>query len=126
METPPNIIESLLVRVEAYIKTTLALTKFKTLETMSALIAILASRFIFCVVLTFFAIFLSIGFALYLGDMLEKTYYGFFIVAAFYLILGTVFYFFLDKWIKNTIGNLMIVQLNVLQEGDSITRHLEQ
>jgi Zn-dependent protease with chaperone function len=112
METPPSLIELLLTRVEAYSKTTLELAKFKTLETMSTVISTLASRFIFFIVITLFIVFLSIGIALYLGDLLEKVYYGFFIVAAFYLVVGTVFYFSLDKWIKKPVGDLMISQLN--------------
>jgi membrane-bound ClpP family serine protease len=110
METPSNSIESLFERVEAYGKTTIELTKLKTLETTTAVATSLASRLIVFLMIAFFVLVLSIGVALFLGDLLEKSYYGFFIVAAFYLILGLILHYNLSKWINKPIGNFFISQ----------------
>ena len=112
METSPRLIESLFERIEAYGKTTIALSKYKALEVASNVISLLVSRLIILIVALFFVSFLSIGIALYLGDLLEKLYYGFFIVAVFYLVAGTVLFFSLRKWIKEPIGDSLISQLN--------------
>ena len=120
METPPSLIEVLLERVEAYIKTTLELSKLKALETASFTLTTVISRLIVFFVLALFIVFLSIGVALFLGDLLDKMYYGFFIVAAFYLVAGTIFYFSLDKWIEKPISDLMTPQSNISNPPRSI------
>lgn len=112
MEAPPNLIESLFDRIEAYSKTILKLSKFKVLEVVCNVITILTSRLIVLIVMVLFISFLSIGIALYLGDLLEKPYYGFFIVATFYLIVGTILFFYLHKWLKEPIADIMITQLD--------------
>ncbi len=112
METPPNILESLFERVEAYGKTTLELSKYKAMEYMSIVITLLTSRFIVFIIMVLFVSFLSFGMALYLGDLLEKPYFGFFIVAAFYFVVGVILLFSLQKWIKEPISDLLISQLD--------------
>jgi len=110
METPASIIESLFERVENYSITTLELSKLRVLETTALLVTLLVSKLsvIFSVVL--FVLVLNIGIALWLGDLLGKVYYGFFIVAAFYLLVSIVFYLFLYKWIKKPVSDMIIVQ----------------
>jgi membrane-bound ClpP family serine protease len=110
METPSSSIESLFERVEAYGKTTIELTKLKALETTTVVATSVTSRLIVFMMIAFFVLVLSIGVALFLGDLLEKTYYGFFIVAAFYLILGIILHYNLSKWINKPIGNFFISQ----------------
>ena len=110
METPPSLIESLIDSIEAYIKTTIELSKFKALETVTAVTTSLISRLVGFIVIVLFVVFLSIGIALYLGDMFEKMYYGFFIVAVFYLIAGVILSFSLHKWIKKPVSDLFISQ----------------
>ncbi len=123
MEMPPSLIESLFERVEAYGKTTLELSKYKVIETMSVVITLLASRFIVFIVMVLFVSFLSFGMALYLGDLLEKPYFGFFIVAAFYLVVGVVLFLSLHKWIKEPISDLLISQLD--SDGISLNNREE-
>ena len=57
-----------------------------------------------------FTIFFNIGMALWLGDLLGEVYYGFFIVAVFYLVVGVILYFFLRKWIKGPVSKLIITE----------------
>jgi len=62
------------------------------------------------VVATLFVLVFNIGIALWLGELLGKSYYGFFIVAAFYLIAAIVLHFFLLRWIKKPMSDLIISQ----------------
>jgi hypothetical protein len=54
---------------------------------------------------------LNIGLGLYLGSMLGKSYYGFFVLTGFYLIIGTLFYLFRNKWIREPISNVIIKKI---------------
>jgi len=110
METPANLVESLFKRAEEYGKTTIELSRLKALETTTKVATSLVSRLSVIAVFSLFALVLNIGIALLLGELLGKTYYGFFIVAAFYLIAGILFFFFLHKWIKKPFGDLIIKQ----------------
>jgi hypothetical protein len=111
METPSSIIETLMERAELYGKTSYELSKLKSLEATTIIASTLLSRLGFIVMISLFALFLNIGIALLLGEALGRFYYGFFIVAVFYLIAGIVFYFFLYKWIKKPLSNLIITEV---------------
>jgi hypothetical protein len=90
METIRTVIETLYERTEEYSKTSLELAKLKSL---------------------LFVLVLNIGMALWMGELLGKSYYGFFIVAGFYLIAGFIFHFFLHNWIKKPVSKLIITQV---------------
>lgn len=110
METPVSSIESLFERVEAYSKTTIELTKLKFLETTTNIVTSLVPRIGVIMMILLFALILNIGIALLLGELLGKSYYGFFIVAGFYLVAAIIFHFFLHKWIKKPLSELIIKQ----------------
>jgi len=110
METPDSPIESLLERLETYSKTSIEVYKLKLLESTTRVITYLVPRISVIIMLSLFALVLNIGIALYLGELLGKIYYGFFIVAAFYLLAALILHFFLFAWIKKPLGNLIIKQ----------------
>lgn len=110
METTASLIEELVEKAETYSKTTYELAKLKSLETTTTVATSLVARLSVIVMLTLFALVLNIGIALWLGELLGKTYYGFFIVAAFYLITAIVLHFFLLRWIKKPMSDLIITQ----------------
>jgi hypothetical protein len=110
METPARLIESLFEKVEVYAKTTYELSKLKALETTVVVLTSLVSRLSVILMLAMFALVLNIGIALYLGKLLGEFYYGFFIVAAFYLVAGIVLHVFLHRWIRKPLSDLIITQ----------------
>ncbi len=110
MENPANSIETLFERVEAYSKTTYELTKLKALETAAIVATSLVSRLSVILMISMFALVFNIGIALWLGELLGKSFYGFFIVAAFYLVAGMVLHFFLHRWIRKPMSDLIITQ----------------
>jgi hypothetical protein len=63
------------------------------------------------VLIATFVLFLNLGLALWLGDILGKTFYGFFVVAAFYILAGIIIHFFMHKWVKKLVGNYFIKQM---------------
>jgi hypothetical protein len=110
METQPGSIELLFEKVEIYGQTTIELTKLKVLETTTHVITSLISRLIVIIMISIFILVINIGIALMLGEFLGKSYYGFFIIAAFYLAGGIVLHFFIRGWIQKPISELIIKQ----------------
>ena len=110
MESTARTFETLYERAETYGKTTYELSKLKVLETTTVVVTSLVSRLSVILMISMFALVFNIGIALLLGEVLGKSYYGFFIVAAFYLLAGIVLHFFLHKWIKTPLSNLIITQ----------------
>jgi hypothetical protein len=111
METTPSSIESLLESVEAYGKTTYELSKLKALDATSTVASSLISRLIVIILAMLFVFVLSMGIALMIGDMMGKAYYGFLIVAAFYLIALIIAHYSLDNVVKKSISSLILSQL---------------
>lgn len=56
----------------------------------------------------FFFLFLNIGLALLLSDIIGNSYSGFLIISGFYLVLGIILFVMRDKWIKAPIVNTML------------------
>lgn len=90
MEAQKNMLEPLFERAEAYGKTSFELLRLKTVDKTSALAASLISRLLFIAVVLIFAITINIALALWLGDYLGKTYYGFFVIAGVYALTGII------------------------------------
>lgn len=110
MEANTGFMEPLLEKATQYGKTSYELMKMQSLHKTAALASTLISRFILAIVFSFFALILSIGIALWLGGWMGKTYYGFFVVAAFYG-LAVVILFLIFPFIKARVNNSIIAQM---------------
>lgn len=109
METPAGLIK-LFEKGETYGKTSLELAKLKGLETTTHVVTSFITRLSVIIMISLFALVFNIGIAMWLGELLGKSYYGFFIVATFYLVAGIVLHLFLHHWIKKPISELIITQ----------------
>ncbi len=111
MENASHPVESLVERIKSYVETRIDLLRLKAIDKSSSVLSLVISLFV-VILLGFIAfILLNVGIALLLGDLLGKSYYGFFIVAVFYLITGLVIFMNHDKWIKMPIANSLIKKL---------------
>jgi hypothetical protein len=86
------------------------LAKLKSIEASSSVATSLISVLSVTVMVVFFVTVLNIGVALWLGDLLGKLYYGFFILSGFYFIVGLILYFFLRGWIQEKVSRLIITK----------------
>jgi hypothetical protein len=111
MENQTTSIEALIERVKSYVETRIDLLKLKAIDKSSSFLSLLITMIVVILVSFIFFIFINIGIALYLGDLLGKSYYGFFIVAGFYLIAGLVLFSLREKLLKTPIINAMIKKL---------------
>jgi hypothetical protein len=108
MEDNTKLLESLLERASEYGKTSYELVKLKALEKTTDAVSSLIPHSVVIILIVSFMLFLNLGLALWLGEVLGKTFYGFFVVAAFYILAGIVIHFFMHKWLKRIIGNYFI------------------
>jgi hypothetical protein len=111
MDEQSGLIESLIEKGEQYGKTTLELLKLKTLDKSADVVSNLVSWLIVFIFAVLFFLILNIGVALWLGELLGKSYYGFFVVSGFYAILALIFSIFRKQIVKNPVNNSIITQV---------------
>ena len=111
MDEQSGSIESLIEKGEQYGKTTLELLKLKTLDKSADVVSNLVSWLIVFIFAVLFFLILNIGVALWLGELLGKSYYGFFVVSGFYALLSLIFGIFRKQIVKNPVNNSIIEQV---------------
>lgn len=108
MENTSNTLESLLEQAAQYGLTSYELVKLKALDKTTDSAASFLSHTVVVAILGSIILFLNLGAALWLGEMLGKIYLGFLSVAAFYVIVAFVAHVILQKWIKDKFYNYII------------------
>jgi len=111
MEEQSGLIESLIEKGEQYGKTTIELLKLKTLDKSSDVASNLVSWLIVLIFAVLFFLILNIGVALWLGELMGKSYYGFFAISGFYGFLALIFGIFRKQLIKEPLNNSIIEQV---------------
>ena len=109
--TSTDSIKSLIDKSKDYLDTKIELTKLKTIDksadvlsTVVVMISMICFGFLFI-------LFVSIAFAMMLGNMLGAYYYGFFIIGGFYALILLLLYVQREKWIKTPIANSLISKM---------------
>lgn len=111
MEEEKSFAQRVYEHIEEYAKTTVELYRLKAIKVIADVFSAVATGFIIWVIISFFLVFLSIGAAFYIGDLLGKWHYGFFIVAGFYALVGIIIYLLRFKCLKDRINNFIIRQI---------------
>jgi hypothetical protein len=111
MSDKATTIELLFDKIEDYTKTTLELTKLSTVEKSADVLSSLISRITVSIFVVMFVLLLNFGLSFWIGELLGSTYYGFFIVSAFYLIVSILMYANKDPWIKMPVSNFIIAKI---------------
>jgi len=101
-------LEELLEKAEAYGQLNVELLKLKALEKTASAASNAASALTGLILLLMFLCMAGVGIALWLGDLLGKTWYGFFIVAGVYALFGLILLLTKDNWIKRLVSNSLI------------------
>jgi len=104
-------IATLFERAEDYSKTTLKLIKLNAIDKSADVASSLVSRLAVIMTVVFSVLISSIGVALWLGKLLSDTFYGFFVVGAFYLLLAILLHLFREQWLKYPVSNSIIKQM---------------
>ena len=104
-------IETLLEQTIEYTERSLKIAKLKALDKTSDVISSFIPHSIVIGLFIGLLLFLSLGIAIWLGEMMGNNSYGFLVVAAFYGILGFIVHFFLHDKLKKKICDYIIKQV---------------
>ena len=110
MEPNLNLTEPLFEKAVDYGKTSLELIRLKSLDKVADVSSTLFSRTLLVIAASFFLLLINIAVALWVGELLGKSYYGFFIVAAFYALTAIIL-MLIHPTIKKGMANSIISQL---------------
>ncbi|MDP4289576.1 MAG: hypothetical protein Q8908_00690 [Bacteroidota bacterium] len=111
MKDQAKMIETLLEDAVEYGKTNLEIIKLKALDKSSEVASSIVFQTILFILIFSFIVFFNLGLAILIGRLLGQLYLGFFVMAAFYLLSGLVFYFFFQKKIKMWVSEFIIKQV---------------
>ncbi|MCX6209828.1 MAG: hypothetical protein NTZ59_10130 [Bacteroidetes bacterium] len=108
-ETKP--FETLVEKATSYCETTLELFKLNAIDKTSSILSSLVV-YVFILVIGFFLLLsINIGISLWLGEMLGKSYYGFFAMAGINIIVISIIYACRKQCIKQPIRSNIIRQM---------------
>ncbi len=112
MEDQATLMESLFEKGEIYAKTNVELVRLKSIGKTADMFSSLAGGFIILVFLLIVLTMVNIGAAMWIGSVFGTIYYGFFIVACFYLLITLFILAFRNSLIKLPVCNSIIHQLS--------------
>lgn len=101
-------IEQLIEKIEQYGRNRFELYKLKILRLFIELLTSFVTNAAFIGIFSFVILMLSIGLALFLGELTGRLSYGFFMLAGFYLLVFIACRFLLYKCLKVPLANLII------------------
>lgn len=101
-------IELLFQKAKDYGKTNLELLQLKAIDKSVDLISTLVARLAIILFTALAILIINIGLALWIGKLLNDSFWGFFIVGGFYIIVAIALHVFKNIWIKNPISNYII------------------
>jgi len=104
-------IESLFEKVEDYSRTSIKLFKLNTIDKSADIVSSFAVKSVIFIFVAMFVLSINIGLALWLGEMLGKSYYGFFIVGGVYALIAIPVYIYRHQWIKEPVNNAVITKM---------------
>ena len=108
MENKASEVEKLIENVETYAKTSFDLGKYKAIYISADIVSTFAAKLAIAATIIIVSLLVNIGLALWIGQELGESYYGFFVIAGFYLILTLILYVFRKQWIKKPVSNFII------------------
>jgi hypothetical protein len=108
MEEEKSHVEVLIEKTGDYARKNIELYKLKAIDKSAHVVSTIAADITVIALIVLFILIINIGLALWLGELLGRNYYGFFLVAGFYALSGIIFYAFREKLIKHPVRNSII------------------
>ncbi len=110
METQENFFAESREKIEEYIEDRMLLLKLRATEKISKLIGVMFATLLIVVFVFFILLFLSNTAAYYFAEITGSQYWGFGIVAGFYIVLLIVIILIrkkvIERYITNTVVNI--------------------
>lgn len=110
-------IATLIERAEEYTKSTIEFFTLNAVDKSADVVSSLVSRLAVFIMVAVSILISSIGMALWLGKLFGETFYGFFAIGAFYMLVAVLMQIFRHKWLKYPVSNSIIKQM-LKQKGE--------
>ena len=111
MESKATPLRALWDKAEEFGETTVELFKLQAIDKSADVVSSLVSRLAILLVVVLLVIILSMGLALWAGELLGKSYYGFFVVGGAYVLIVLLLYSFRHQLLKKPVSNSIIKQM---------------
>jgi hypothetical protein len=111
MHTQTNALEDLFNKAIACLETKGALLKLKAVSKTSDIAASVFSRLVIGLFAAMVLFFLNIAVALWLGNKMGAAFYGFFVVAGFYLLLLLICLACRRRYIKQPLRDVLVKKM---------------
>lgn len=111
MEEKATLIESLVDRAEVYTKSSVDLLKLKAIDKSAKVLSSVFSTFIITIAVLCIILMINIGAALWIGKLIDSSFCGFFIVAAFYTFVTIILCTFRKTILKRPFSNRFITHI---------------
>ncbi|MCC7028937.1 MAG: phage holin family protein [Chitinophagaceae bacterium] len=111
MENIKEEFENLLKQSQEYADTRIELFKLQSVDKLSDVVSSVLSRMVVILIAGLFIVLVSIALSLLIGDLLGKSYYGFFIIAGFYALIGLICSVYRHQLFKGPIAASMIKKM---------------
>ena len=108
MEEKATIVESVVDHAKQYAESTFELIKLKAVKKGSEVASVVAAYAVVIASILLFVIIANIGLALWLGELTGKLYYGFFIVAGFYVLVALIIHFGHKVLVQRPVSNMVV------------------
>jgi uncharacterized RDD family membrane protein YckC len=97
--------------IREYIETRIDIIKLETADSGASAVSSMMSWFIIVLIAFLVVLTLTVGTAIGIGYLTENFAIGFFVVTGFYLLVGLLFYFNRNKWLRKPFINVVIKNL---------------
>ncbi|MEP7145156.1 MAG: hypothetical protein ABI707_19880 [Ferruginibacter sp.] len=111
MENQPHTMGALFENAGDYLETRLDLLKLKAISKTSDAASSIVSGLTILLIISFALVMLNIGLSIWVGELLGKTYLGFFAVAGFYILIAFVLHLFRHSWLKGPMSSMIIKKM---------------
>jgi cytochrome c biogenesis protein CcdA len=103
--------EKLFQRAEGYTKTIIELGKLHVIDKSADVASSLISRLAVFLAVALSVLISTIGVAIWIGNLLHNSAYGFLIIGGIYALAALLLHFFRNQWIKYPVSNSIISQM---------------
>jgi hypothetical protein len=111
LEINPNNLESLVEKIQHYGNSVLQLWKLKFIHKSIDLMAGFISGFIGWIIIFLCLMLANLGLSFWLGEILGKTYLGFFAVSSFYFLMALLYFVFFKSMARRIVANSLVTDL---------------
>ena len=101
-------IEKIYERVEQFALTSIELYKLKAWQKAAEIATTVATSLLMGVFGLLFLLFVSVGLAVYLGEIMGRMHYGFMVVSGIYLLLAIIVYALRARVLKDKLNTYIV------------------